>query len=204
MNFTPNQQKAIDDKSGTLLISAGAGSGKTAVLTERIARRIADPECGDDISRFLIVTFTKAATSELRQRLTKKLREIVHNNPSNKHAMRQLSKIGLAKICTIHSFCLDLIRTNFQLLGLSAKLRMADDAETEIMLQSITDSILEEKYNAFSDDTEDGEKDNGFIMTAELFSGAKNDKNFSSTIIGLYKFIRTLPDHSHSIGRKLS
>lgn len=85
MKPTVNQQKAIDDKSGTLLISAGAGSGKTAVLTKRLAMRLSDPSFGHDISEYLIVTFTKAATAELRERLTKALTEEVAEHPDNKY-----------------------------------------------------------------------------------------------------------------------
>lgn len=188
MKPTVNQQKAIDDKSGTLLISAGAGSGKTAVLTKRLAMRLSDPSFGHDISEYLIVTFTKAATAELRERLTKALTEEVAEHPDNKYALRQLSRMGLAKICTIHSFCLDLIRANFQVLGLPSKLRMADDAESQILCRGILDNILEDMYATASK----GEAEN-FLKAAEVFSGSKSDKNFAESLYSLYEFLRNQP-----------
>ena len=188
MKPTVNQQKAIDDRSGTLLISAGAGSGKTAVLTKRLAMRLSDPSFGHDISEYLIVTFTKAATAELRERLTKALTEEVAEHPDNKYALRQLSRMGLAKICTIHSFCLDLIRANFQVLGLPSKLRMADDAESQILCRGILDNILEDMYSTASK----GEAED-FLKAAEVFSGAKSDKNFAESLYSLYEFLRNQP-----------
>ena len=112
--WTEKQLQAIETRDRTLLVSAAAGSGKTATLTERIIRSLMDEENPVSVDSLLVVTFTKAATGELRSRLYKALSEYVRNNPSDKRARRQLSLMGLAKISTIHSFCLDIIKSNFE------------------------------------------------------------------------------------------
>jgi ATP-dependent helicase/nuclease subunit A len=119
----------MDTRNKTLLISAAAGSGKTATLTERIIRRITDKEAPADISQMLIVTFTRAAAAELRSRIFGALSDTLSSDHSNKHLASQLMKIGSAKICTIDSFYLDVIKANFSSLDLPASFRLADDSE---------------------------------------------------------------------------
>jgi len=169
MEFTTAQQAAIDDRSGSLLLSAGAGSGKTAVLTTRLISRLTDGKDNAEITDFLVVTFTKAAARELKERLRKSLTEEIAKNIGNKKAIRQLTKLPLAKISTIHSFCLDLISRHFQELSLPPRIRVSDDAEASILREEILLSLVEEKY-------ESADSDKCFLKAVEVFSGSKSDK----------------------------
>ena len=130
-NWTEAQRAAIKIHNKTLLVSAAAGSGKTATLTERIIRSITDTEHPADISRMLIVTFTRAAAEELKTRIFHALSEALAKEPTNSYLASQLVKLGSAHICTIDSFCLDLLRSNFSALGLPASFRIADETEME-------------------------------------------------------------------------
>ena len=113
IEFTDQQKDAIKAK-GTVLVSAAAGSGKTAVLTERVIRRICDPRDSASIDRLLIVTFTNASALEMRSRIAKALEEVSAQNPNNLEILKQKMLLGSAKICTIDSFCIDLVNsTNF-------------------------------------------------------------------------------------------
>ena len=120
--WTPAQKQAITTRGGDLLISAAAGSGKTAVLTERVLTLITDPERPVDIDRLLIVTFSNAAAEEMRQRIAARLYERMEQEPENAVLRRQSLLLGNAEICTIHAFCYRLIRENFQALGLPGDL----------------------------------------------------------------------------------
>ena len=111
--WTDAQQDAIDARGGNILVSAAAGSGKTAVLIERVSKCITDPGHPVDIDRLLIVTFTNAAAAEMRSRLSVRLRQILAADPGNANAKRQLSLLSGADICTIDAFCLKLVRENF-------------------------------------------------------------------------------------------
>lgn len=185
IKLTENQQIAVNDKSGTLLVAAAAGSGKTAILTRRLAERLCDPDGTEDISRFLVVTFTKAATGELRERLYKALSEYVKSNPKNSRARRQLSLVGLAKISTIHSFCLDIIKSNFQALSLPSVLRMGEETEINVLLRSTFDEIISEKYE---------KADTLFLKAVEVLSSAKNDEKFVEALLALYKKLRGISE----------
>lgn len=185
ITLTRAQQTAVDDRSGTLLVAAAAGSGKTAILTRRLITRLCSPDEDGDISEFLVVTFTKAATGELRARLYKALSEYVASNPGNKRARRQLSLIGLAKISTIHSFCLDIIKSNFEALALPSVLRMGEETEVNVLLNSTLDRIISEHY----DNADDGSL---FLKAVEILSGAKSDADFSKSLLDLYKKLRGL------------
>ena len=147
--WTPEQSAAIETRDKTLLISAAAGSGKTAVLTERIIRLLTDPETPASLERMLIVTFSRAAAAELRQRISLALGNALAADPGNRHLHRQLLALSSAKISTIHAYCLELIRTNFQRLGLPARFRIADDAEAKVLARTLMDSLISEReYHA--------------------------------------------------------
>ena len=113
MKFTPEQQRVIDTRNSSILVSAAAGSGKTAVLVERIIQMITDDAHPVDIDRLLIVTFTSAAAAQMRERISKAVSERLEKNPENEHLQRQASLIHNAQITTIDSFCLFIIRNNF-------------------------------------------------------------------------------------------
>lgn len=185
--LTQAQSLAVSDRSGTLLVAAAAGSGKTAILTRRIIEKLSDADENGDISQYLIVTFTKAATAELRERLYKGLSEYVRANPGNKRARRQLSLIGLAKISTIHSFCLDIIRTNFQALSLPSTLRMGEETEVNVLMKNTLDRLISEKYEQSGDGSL-------FLKAVEILSGAKSDESFGEALLSLYKKLRGLSE----------
>ncbi|MBR2021858.1 MAG: UvrD-helicase domain-containing protein, partial [Clostridia bacterium] len=187
MNFTPSQQNAIDVRDCSLIVSAGAGSGKTAVLTERILERICDANDECNINDFLIVTFTKAAAKELSDRIRKKLSERAAKNPENRKIVRNIALMPLAKIMTINAFCYELVRENFQKIGLSASVRIADEAEIEVIRQKIMNEVVDDFFEERGDDDE-------FIAAYEIFSSSKNDKGFIDTLLSTHKKLSNVTD----------
>ena len=147
LNFTPEQRAAIDTRGSTVLVSAAAGSGKTAVLTERVLTLITDPERPVDIDRLLIVTFSNAAAEEMRQRIAARLYERMEQEPENAVLRRQSLLLGNAEICTIHAFCYRLIRENFQALGLPGDMALGRDGEDELLQAAVLEQLpLLERY----------------------------------------------------------
>ena len=145
--WTDEQLSAINTRDKTLLVSAAAGSGKTATLTERIIRSLTDPESPMDIDSILVVTFTNAAASELRAKISAALTDAVEKNPEDKHLKRQLYLLPSAKIRTIDSFCNELLRANCDRVGLPPVYRIADTAECELLAISIIEGLIEAVYN---------------------------------------------------------
>jgi ATP-dependent helicase/nuclease subunit A len=145
--WTDEQLSAINTRDKTLLVSAAAGSGKTATLTERIIRSLTDPVFPMDIDSILVVTFTNAAASELRAKISKALTDAVEQNPEDKHLKRQLYLLPSAKIRTIDSFCNELLRANCDRVGLPPVYRIADTAECELLAISIIEGLIEAVYN---------------------------------------------------------
>ncbi len=175
-NWTQSQLDAIETRGCDLLVSAGAGSGKTAVLTERIIRRLTSDK-NADITRMLIVTFTKAAAGELRERISSALSDALAKVPNDRHLERQLMRLDSAEICTIHSFCLDLLRENFTSAGLSADFRIADDAEARLLKRSLMNELIEDCYNG---------KISGFELLADSLTGTKGDDSLEDIFLSLY------------------
>lgn len=188
IKLTQNQKAAVEDRSGTLLVAAAAGSGKTAILTKRIIDKLCDESCSADISQFLIVTFTKAATGELRQRLYDGLSSVIKSNPSAARARRQLSLIGLAKISTIHSFCFDVIRRNFEALSLPSSLKIGEQTELDVLLRNTLEEIISEKY-------ESADGGDLFLKSVEILSGARSDESFFESLSELYKKLRGISEY---------
>lgn len=180
--WTEEQKRAIDERDKPLIVSAAAGSGKTAVLVERVIERILS---GGSIDRLLIVTFTVAAAGEMRERISAAINEKLAEQPANRHLRRQSVLIHSARICTIDSFCLDIVRSNFQLLGLSPELRIADNSEFELLKAEICEEVLEDFYN----DSEN----NNFALVAESFSSGRDDTKLYDVILSLYDSLATLP-----------
>ena len=129
VTFTKEQQETIDTRGESVLVSAAAGSGKTAVLVERIIRMVEDPVHPVDIDRLLVVTFTSAAAAQMRERISLALSRAVEEQPENAHLIRQLTLIHHAQITTIDSFCLYLVRNHFDEIGLDPDFRVADEGE---------------------------------------------------------------------------
>ena len=145
--WTDEQLSAIDTRDKTLLVSAAAGSGKTATLTERIIRSLTDPVSPMDIDSVLVVTFTNAAAAELRAKISKALTKAVEANPEDSHLKRQLYLLPAAKIRTIDSFCNEILRANCDRVGVSPGYRIADTAECELLATSIVEGLIQAVYN---------------------------------------------------------
>lgn len=196
MALTVDQSNAASVRDRTLLVSAAAGSGKTYTLTQRIIKAII--EDGQDISRLLIVTFTKAAAGELKAKISKAIGEAISEHPDNIHLQDQLIKIGSAHISTIDSFFTEPVRSNFEKLGLPASLRLADEAELEPLRESIMQSTLDR----FFDDC--GEFQNEMLSPVGysdsytdllgIITGARDSSDLCDTLCDIYKKLLTSPD----------
>ena len=182
MPWTKEQQKVIDQRDADILVSAAAGSGKTAVLVERIIQKITDEEHPLDVDRLLVVTFTKAAAGEMRERIAAALDKKVQESPQNQHFVRQLSLIHKAQITTIHSFCMSLIRDYFYVLGIDPNIAPGEEGQLSLMREQILDEILEEAYE---------KRDPQFIELVESYSPGRNDKELGQYILNLYEKARS-------------
>ncbi len=184
VTFTPDQQKVIDLHDRNILVSAAAGSGKTAVLVERIIQMISNEKKKVDIDRLLVVTFTNAAAAEMRERISQAIAKKLENEPENEHLQRQVALLHNAQITTIDSFCLFLIRNNFNDIGLDPGFRVADEGELKLLKQDLITDLLEAKYQ---------EKNDDFLSCVEYFTGGSNDKLLEEYIIKLYEFSMSYP-----------
>lgn len=184
-SWTQNQKNAINSVGGSVLVSASAGSGKTAVLVERVISRITNENNPTPADRMLIVTYTKLAAAEMKERVNKRLSELIKADPYNTHLRRQKLKLNNAHISTIHSFCSDLVREYFYILGVSKDFRIAEEGELEIIKNQAVKEVLDKQY-------ERDDKEN-FINLVESFSGNKNDSNIEKVIFSLYEFLRSHP-----------
>ena len=152
--LTPAQQMAVDNRGGKLLVSAAAGSGKTKVLVDRLLKYIRDPMDPANIDDFLIITYTKAAASELRGKIAAKLSEHIAADPGNRHLQRQLQRLYLTKISTVHSFCSDILREYAYQLDISGDFRVADENEIIQLRTRAMDQVLETAYANITDDAD--------------------------------------------------
>ncbi|MFR1673082.1 MAG: UvrD-helicase domain-containing protein, partial [Candidatus Gastranaerophilaceae bacterium] len=145
VKWTEEQSQAINEKGSNILVAAAAGSGKTAVLVERIINKIINENI--DIDKLLVVTFTNAAASEMRERILDAIYKKLEEYPENQNLQRQITLINKASICTIDSFCLEVVRNNFfELDNISPNFRIADTTEIELLKQEVIEDIFEEKY----------------------------------------------------------
>ena len=142
MGWTEQQQNAISARNTSVIVSAAAGSGKTAVLTERLAQLIADPKSGVRADRMVVVTFTNDAASELKNRLDMKLRALINDDPSNAHLLKQQTLLQSAKISTINSFCFDLLRDNISDQGIATGFGVLDDSDNKVLKSRAMDELL--------------------------------------------------------------
>ena len=182
-NPTDEQRKAIE-KNGNILVSAAAGSGKTAVLVERVISRLCSETNGISADRLLIVTFTNAAAAEMRSRIEKRLDEIIADNPDNVALLMQKHLLSSAKICTIDSFCIDLVRENFEKLGIAPDFKMSDGAS----LVSTDNRVLSGIINRY---LEDGNP--VFIELIDIIGAEFDEGNFSDFVLNIYNYSRQLP-----------
>ena len=183
-NWTPGQRDAIEARGGTLLVSAAAGSGKTAVLVQRVIERLTDERHPTDADRLLVVTFTKAAAAEMRDRIAAQIALLLEEDPYNVRLQRQQILLARAQISTIHSFCSELVRENFYKLGVSPDFRILDDAEMTLLRNDAMAQVLDEYY-ALSDPS--------FLELVDAFSAGRDDARIVSTVETLYEFVRSHP-----------
>ena len=144
--WTDDQKQAIYTRDCNILVAAAAGSGKTAVLVERIIKIVTDEERPTDIDKLLVVTFTNAAASEMRERIAAAISKELHNNPQSKLLQRQLTLLNKSSITTIHSFCLEVIRNNFHIVDLDPNFRIADATEAVLLKQEALEELFEDRY----------------------------------------------------------
>ncbi len=182
MNWTEEQKEAIYEKDSNILVAAAAGSGKTAVLVERIIHKVVDERI--DIDKILVVTFTNAAASEMRERILDAIYKKIEENPEDINLQRQITLLNKASICTIHSFCLDVIRNHFYEIDTSANFRIGDTAEIELLKNDVLEEIFEKKYE---------EENKGFLKLIDTYTGYRGDEALVELILSIYKYIQSSP-----------
>ena len=184
VTWTEEQQRVIDTREQNILVSAAAGSGKTAVLVARILARITDSQKPIDIDRLLIVTFTNAAASEMRERIRDAIEQKAEEEPENMHLQRQLVLVHNAKITTIHSFCLQVLRDHFQLAGIDPSFRIADQGEILLLEQECVKETIADAYEHMTSE---------FEQFLEMTATGKNDTVIENLILQLYHFAMGQP-----------
>lgn len=183
-DWTPAQHSAIQAEGGTVLVSAAAGSGKTAVLVERVIRIILDENNPTDVDQMLIVTFTNAAAAEMRERIGKALAAQIFLHPDNQRLYQQQMLLSSAKICTIDAFCKDLVQQNFHLFSIPQDFRILDESEKRLLEGETATAVLEALYD---------EGEPAFFSLVELLSSAKNDSGLHNAILKLHDYIMAHP-----------
>ena len=182
--WTPEQQDAISARGGPLLVSAAAGSGKTAVLVERMAGLILNEDAPIDADRLLVVTFTKAAASEMRDRIDRRLSQELRSTPESTFLQRQKILLSRAHIGTVDSFCSELVREHFSQLGVPADFRIADPGEMEVLRAQTFSHVLDSFYEA---------NDADFLELLDCFSAGRDDRPLVHMVQVLYDFVRSHP-----------
>lgn len=182
--WTDEQWRAITEKGHDILVAAAAGSGKTAVLVERIIRRIMDPGHPVNIDELLVVTFTKAAASEMRERIGQALEKELSAHPENLFLRRQQALLSKAPIMTLHAFCMSIIKKYYYFLDLDPGFRLLDETEAELLKEEVLEQVLEENYA--SGDPE-------FFRLVDRYSGDRSDDALLNLVFRLYHFARSNP-----------
>lgn len=182
--WTSAQKLAIDSRDGTLLVSAAAGSGKTAVLVQRMIDRITDPDHPGSIDRILMVTFSRKAAGEMRTRVHKALSDLLLQDPGNTRLKKQLLFLQQAKISTVHSFCAELVREFSYKLPGTNDFRIGDENELALLRADAMDQLLEENYAESSED---------FLRFADLFSTDRSDSLMEKVIFQVNDFVSSHP-----------
>lgn len=183
VNWTPEQQDAIYEKNSNILVAAAAGSGKTAVLVERMIQKIIKDKV--DIDKLLVVTFTNSAASEMRERVLKAIDKKLEENPEDENLQRQITLLNKASICTIDSFCLEVVRNHFyELENVSPNFRIADTTEIELLKQEVIEDIFEEKYEA---------EDSDFAKLINVYTSYRDDTPLKDLVLKIYSYIQSNP-----------
>ena len=182
--WTTAQQQVIDQRGSSMLVAAGAGSGKTAVLVERIIQMIGDEANPVNIDSLLVVTFTNAAAAEMKERIGQAIQKQLQENPLSEHLYQQSLLLQKAQITTLHSFCLDLVRQNFFRLGIDPNLKIADETENQLLLAETLDEVLESHY---SSDT----SAESFIQLVDRYGG-REDEQLRDVVLRLYHMAQSM------------
>lgn len=185
VNWTSQQLEAIEAKGSNILVAAAAGSGKTAVLVERVIRMICDEENPVSVDKLLILTFTEAAASEMRRKIAYAIEKKLFENPDNKWLKEQCIRVGSACISTIHAFCKRILSNNVHLSDLPSDFSLIDDTENKLLQEAALDSVLESYYCRI-------DKKHGFRELVLGFGGIKGDNSLRELIIELHNFSRSL------------
>ena len=182
MKWTEEQKQAIYEKGNNILVAAAAGSGKTAVLVERIINKVVNEHI--DIDKLLVVTFTNAAASEMRERVLKAIYEKIDETPEDENLQRQITLLNKSSICTIDSFCLDVVRNNFFEIDISQNFRIGDTTEIDILKQEVLEDLFEEKYETENED---------FTKLINTYTTYKDDTPLKEFILRMYNYIQSNP-----------
>lgn len=185
VKWTDDQQKAIDIRYKNILVSAAAGSGKTAVLVERIIKIITDTDNPVSIDKLLIVTFTNAAAAEMRERIGEAINKRIQEEPNSRNLQTQLILLNKASISTLHSFCLNLIKNNFHQIDIEPSFRVGDTTEINLLKMEALEELMEEKYV-------EGREE--FINLVESYCDNKSDKALADIVLRLYNFSMSMPN----------
>ena len=184
MKWSKDQENAIKARNCNLLVSAAAGSGKTAVLIERILKQVTDKDNPVDIDSILVVTFTNAAAGEMRARLARAFEQALKDNPGDKHLIRQIGLVENAQISTIDSFCIKILKNYYNSINLEPDFRMADEGELNLIKEDVLQDLIEDKFE---------EGDPAFLEFVDSFSPGKGFDTLASLIFDLHRFSQSKP-----------
>ncbi len=182
--WTEEQKKAIKTRDADIIVSAAAGSGKTAVLVERIMRIVTNSENPVDIDNLLVVTFTSAAAAEMKERISAALTKLA-DETGDEHILRQLTLINRAYITTIHSFCAHVVRDNYIKLNIDPDFRVADETECALIKNAVVEELFEEKYGL--------DENKWFLNLVEALSEGTGNEGLKNIVLGIYQFIQSMP-----------
>ena len=185
VKWTEDQQRVIDLRDRNILVSAAAGSGKTAVLVERIITMLTSGGHPMDVDRLLIVTFTEAAASEMKERIRGAIEKKLMERPDDEHLKQQATLIHNAYITTIHSFCLSVVRDHFPVIGIDPSFRIGEEGELKLLRQDVLREMLEERYQ---------EGSSRFLDFTLAYGSGRNDKKIEELILRIYDYSRSYPD----------
>ena len=194
IKWTDAQKDAINARGGPLLVSAAAGSGKTAVLVQRIIDIVTDPDSPTDIDRFLVVTFTRAAAAEMKQRIGKAISDKLKDDPFDKRLNEQQLLLPKAQISTIDSFCSALAKEYFYMLDLPADFRIIDEEEKALLRNAALDKVLDEMYSS---------GDEAFLRLSEVLADAHDDHTLRDMIVNTHNFLEAQPFPESWVEKKI-
>lgn len=193
VKWTPEQQDAIYEKESNILVAAAAGSGKTAVLVERIIHKIICNKI--DIDKLLVVTFTNSAAAEMRERVLEAIDKKLEENPEDENLQKQITLLNKASICTIDSFCLEVVRNHFyELENISPNFRIADATEMELLKQEVIEDIFEEKYES---------EDKDFLKLINVYTSYRDDTPLKDLVLKIHSYIQSNPFPQQWLAEKI-